>query len=155
MTSGASTDTPDTQIEVYGYHPALKGSNTKYKDGWVEIATFGIYSATALAQYDIPYPVMNLGLGVKRLAMILYEAKDMRDMVYPQFMEEWTMTDAEIARLIGMEKHPQTKRPRDRHGDHSDGREERHCPEPLPLRGLVRHRQRQEVACDHRGERGE
>ena len=101
--------TPDTQIEVYGYHPALKGSNTKYKDGWVEIATFGIYSATALAQYDIPYPVMNLGLGVERLAMILYEAKDMRDMVYPQFTEEWTMTDAEIARLIGMEKHPQTK----------------------------------------------
>jgi len=23
--------TPDTQIEVYGYHPALKGSNTKYR----------------------------------------------------------------------------------------------------------------------------
>ena len=101
--------TPDTQIEVYGYHPALKGSNTKYKDGWVEIATFGIYSATALSQYDIPYPVMNLGLGVERLAMILCEAKDMRDMVYPQFTEEWTMTDAEIARMISIEKHPQTK----------------------------------------------
>lgn len=101
--------TPDTQIEVYGYHPALKGSNTKYKDGWVEIATFGIYSATALAQYDIPYPVMNLGLGVERLAMILYEARDMRDMVYPQFKEEWDMTDREIARMISVEKHPQTR----------------------------------------------
>jgi O-phosphoseryl-tRNA synthetase len=101
--------TPDTQIEVYGYHPALKGSNTKYKDGWVEIATFGIYSATALSQYDIPYPVMNLGLGVERLAMILYEAKDMRDMVYPQFTEEWTMTDAEIAHMISLEQLPQTQ----------------------------------------------
>jgi len=100
--------TPDTQIEVYGYHPALKGSNTKYKDGWVEIATFGVYSATALAQYDIPYPVMNLGLGVERLAMILHQAKDMRDMVYPQFKEEWDLTDAEIAQMISMEKHPQT-----------------------------------------------
>ncbi len=100
--------TPDTQIEVYGYHPALKGSNTKYKDGWVEIATFGIYSATALSQYDIPYPVMNLGLGVERLAMILYKAKDMRDMVYPQFTEEWDMTDEELARMISIERQPQT-----------------------------------------------
>lgn len=100
--------TPDTQIEVYGYHPALKGSNTKYKDGWVEIATFGIYSATALSQYDIPYPVMNLGLGVERLAMILYQAKDMRDMVYPQFKEEWEMTDSELASMISIEKQPLT-----------------------------------------------
>ena len=101
--------TPDTQIEVYGYHPALKGSNTKYKDGWVEIATFGIYSATALSQYDIPYPVMNLGLGVERLAMILYKAKDMRDMVYPQFTEEWEMTDEELAHMISIERQPQTQ----------------------------------------------
>ena len=101
--------TPDTQIEVYGYHPALKGSHTKYKDGWVEIATFGVYSATALSQYDIPYPVMNLGLGVERLAMILYHAKDMRDMVYPQFKEEWDMTDEELAHLISMEKLPATR----------------------------------------------
>jgi len=101
--------TPDTQIEVYGYHPALKGSHTKYKDGWVEIATFGIYSATALSQYDIPYPVMNLGLGVERLAMILYKAKDMRDMVYPQFKEEWDMTDEELARFISIEKLPKTQ----------------------------------------------
>ncbi|HEY3423054.1 MAG TPA: O-phosphoserine--tRNA ligase [Methanocellaceae archaeon] len=100
--------TPDTQIEVYGYHPALKGSHTKYKDGWVEIATFGIYSATALSQYDIPYPVMNLGLGVERLAMILYNAKDMRDMVYPQFKEDWEMSDAEVASMISIEKHPLT-----------------------------------------------
>jgi len=101
--------TPDTQIEVYGYHPALKGSNTKYKDGWVEIATFGVYSATALAQYDIPYPVMNLGLGVERLAMILYQAKDMRDMVYPQFKEEWEMSDEELAGMISVERLPRTR----------------------------------------------
>ncbi|MDI6897264.1 O-phosphoserine--tRNA ligase [Methanocella conradii] len=101
--------TPDTQIEVYGYHPALKGSNTKYRDGWVEIATFGIYAATALAQYDIPYPVMNLGLGVERLAMILYQAQDMRDLVYPQFKEDWEMSDEELAHMISMERVPLTK----------------------------------------------
>jgi O-phosphoseryl-tRNA synthetase len=58
--------------------------------------------------FDI-LPVMGAGLGVERLAMILCEAKDMRDMVYPQFKEEWVMTDAEIAHMISIEKHPQTK----------------------------------------------
>ncbi|WP_370574404.1 O-phosphoserine--tRNA ligase, partial [Methanomethylovorans sp.] len=29
---------PDTQIEVFAYHPKLVGSKTKYSDGWVEIA---------------------------------------------------------------------------------------------------------------------
>lgn len=49
---------------------------------------------------------MNLGLGVERLAMILYNAKDMRDMVYPQFQESWEMSDAEIAGMISIERHP-------------------------------------------------
>ena len=75
---------PGTQIEVYAYHPGLIGSGTKYESGWVEIATFGVYSPTALAQYDIPYPVMNLGLGVERLAMILNNSRDLRALSYPQ-----------------------------------------------------------------------
>ncbi|MHC1585195.1 MAG: O-phosphoserine--tRNA ligase [Candidatus Syntropharchaeia archaeon] len=91
---------PDTQIEVFAQHSEL---------GWVEIATFGIYSPTALAQYDIPYPVMNLGLGVERLAMILYNESDMRTLVYPQFYAPWVMSDLEIAELIRVEKTPKTE----------------------------------------------
>ncbi len=46
---------PETQTEVYARHPVL---------GWVEVATFGIYSPpSALAEYGIGVPVMNLGLG--------------------------------------------------------------------------------------------
>lgn len=102
---------PDTQIEVFAYHPGLVGSSTKYSDGWVEVATFGIYSPSALAQYDIPYPVMNLGLGVERLAMILHESTDVRALTYPQFPiyeEEWKMPDEELAGMISVEKGPVT-----------------------------------------------
>lgn len=99
---------PGTQIEVYAYHPKLVGSNTKYRDGWVEVATFGIYSPTALAQYDIPMPVMNLGLGVERLAMILHDATDVRELTYPQFYGEWALSDQEIAGMISLEKMPRT-----------------------------------------------
>lgn len=98
---------PNTQTEVFAYHPALVGSNTKYNDGWVEVATFGVYSPTALAQYDIPYPVMNLGLGVERLALILYNQKDMREMVYPQFYQE-DLTDLEISKGIYVRETPKT-----------------------------------------------
>ena len=42
---------PDTQTEVYARHPV---------HGWVEVATFGLYSPSALAEYGIEIPVMNL-----------------------------------------------------------------------------------------------
>lgn len=101
---------PDTQIEVFAYHPKLVGSKTKYSDGWIEIATFGIYSPIALSQYNIPYPVMNLGLGVERLAMILHDATDMRSLTYPQITQysEWKMTDNELARMTYVENVPET-----------------------------------------------
>ncbi|CAD7770090.1 O-phosphoserine--tRNA(Cys) ligase [Candidatus Methanoperedenaceae archaeon GB37] len=102
---------PDTQIEVFAYHPKLLGSSGKYSDGWVEIATFGIYSPTALAEYNIPYPVMNLGLGVERLAMILHNAHDVRALTYPQFPQyrsSWEISDHELARMIRVEDEPVT-----------------------------------------------
>ncbi len=99
---------PGTQIEVYAFHPALVGSATKYKSGWVEVATFGIYSPTALAQYDIPYPVMNLGLGVERIAMILHNSQDVRALSYPQFQTDWTLTARQMAEMISVEKTPLT-----------------------------------------------
>jgi O-phosphoseryl-tRNA synthetase len=98
---------PDTQIEVYAYHPALHDSDTKYADGWIEIATFGMYSPIALSAYEIPYPVMNLGLGVERLAMILHGASDVRLLSYPQF-DQLSMTDHELAASVCARESPDT-----------------------------------------------
>ena len=101
---------PDTQTEVFAYHPELENSSTKYSDGWIEIATFGIYSPTALCMYDIPYPVMNLGLGVERIAMILHNGNDVRSLSYPHMSQysSWKMKDSEIAKLIYVDKVPLT-----------------------------------------------
>jgi len=99
---------PFTQTEVYAFHPKLVGSKTKYSDGWVEIATFGIYSPTALAEYGIEYPVMNLGLGVERLAMILFGYDDIRKLVYPQLYGEIKLGDLDIARSIKIKEVPRT-----------------------------------------------
>jgi len=99
---------PDTQTEVFAYHEKLLGSSTKYSDGWVEVATFGMYSPHALAQYDVPYPVMNLGLGVERLAMILHGSDDLRRLTYPQ-MSAPELSDLEIASKVGFLKTPFTE----------------------------------------------
>ncbi len=101
---------PDTQTEVFAYHPKLVGSKTKYSNGWVEVATFGIYSPSALSQYSIHYPVMNLGMGVERLAMILYDSTDVRALSYPQFQYKtnWVMSDSDIASMVYVEDAPQT-----------------------------------------------
>lgn len=92
---------PGTQTEVFCYHPDSR-------IGWVELATFGIYSPTALSQYDIPYPVMNLGLGVERLAMILHGESDVRALVFPQFYGRQKLSDMELAGMISLEKTPRT-----------------------------------------------
>ena len=99
---------PNTQTEVFAFHPKIVGSSTKYKDGWIEIATFGIYSPTALAQYDIEFPVMNLGLGVERLAMILYNYSDVRELVYPWIYDKVELSDMDIARNIKVKEVPST-----------------------------------------------
>jgi O-phosphoseryl-tRNA synthetase len=81
---------PDTQTEVYARHPVLD---------WVEVATFGMYSPSALAEYGIGVPVMNLGLGVERLAMIAYRSDDVRQLTYPQFFPR-VLTDRQIAGAV-------------------------------------------------------
>jgi len=90
---------PDTQTEVYAYHPKL--------GEWLEVATFGIYSPIALSEYGIDVPVMNLGLGVERLAMILYNYEDVRKMVYPQLYDV-VLSDRDIAYMLHIDKMPVT-----------------------------------------------
>jgi O-phosphoseryl-tRNA synthetase len=90
---------PGTQTEVYARHPTI---------GWVEVATFGVYSPVALSRYRIEVPVMNLGLGVERLAMVLGGYEDVREMVYPQFYGPWTLSDREIASMVRPARSPKT-----------------------------------------------
>ena len=87
---------PDSQTEVYARHPV---------HGWVEVATFGMYSPSALAEYGIGVPVMNLGLGVERLAMIAYNSNDVRQLCFPQFFPK-AITDKEIARAVHVREEP-------------------------------------------------
>jgi O-phosphoseryl-tRNA synthetase len=87
---------PDSQTEVYARHPV---------HGWVEVATFGMYSPSALAEYGIGVPVMNLGLGVERLAMIAYNANDIRQLCFPQFFPR-PLSDHEIARSVRLREEP-------------------------------------------------
>ena len=85
---------PGTQTEVYGKHPV---------HGWVEVATFGIYSPAALAEYGVGVPVMNLGMGVERLAMVLTQAEDVRKLSYSQLYPP-TYSDLDIARGVGLKE---------------------------------------------------
>ncbi|MDP0995868.1 tRNA ligase subunit PheS family protein, partial [Klebsiella pneumoniae] len=62
---------------------------------------------SALAEYEIGIPVMNLGLGVERLAMLTYKSDDIRRLTYPQFYPA-PLSDLEIARAIGFRKEPKT-----------------------------------------------
>ncbi|PIU56832.1 MAG: O-phosphoserine--tRNA ligase [Chloroflexi bacterium CG07_land_8_20_14_0_80_45_17] len=80
-----------------------------YKGDWLEVADIGMYSPISLANFDIRYPVFNAGLGIERLAMILYEVDDMRKLAYPQFsVAEYS--DEDIAGAITYITNPKTAR---------------------------------------------
>ncbi|MFQ6085750.1 MAG: O-phosphoserine--tRNA ligase [Candidatus Bathyarchaeia archaeon] len=96
----ASYYLPNTETEVFARYQGSK---------WIEVADFGIYSDTVLDKYDITHPVMNLGLGAERLAMLIHGVSDIRELVYPQFYQKWTLSDDEIAKLLRIDRKPQTK----------------------------------------------
>lgn len=89
---------PETQTEVYAYHPKLAE--------WVEIATFGLYSPIALKKYGVDSEVMNLGLGVERIAMVLNQIEDVRELVYPQLYKKLTLKDREMATMLNYNYYP-------------------------------------------------
>jgi len=89
---------PGSQTEVYARHPV---------HNWVEVATFGLYSPSALGEYEIGVPVMNLGLGVERLAMIAYGSDDIRKLTHPQFFPV-AYTDLELAKAVTIREEPKT-----------------------------------------------
>jgi O-phosphoseryl-tRNA synthetase len=96
---------PGTQTEVYGYHPKLKD--------WVEVATFGIYSPIALSSYGIDKEVMNLGVGAERIAMILHNQTDVREMVYPQTYAKFQLSDRELSTMLHLNYYPFSNEGRD------------------------------------------
>ncbi len=76
---------------------------------WLEIADMGMYSAISLSNFNIKYPVFNVGFGVERLAMVLEGHKDIRQMIFPQFYSLVKFTDAQIADDIRFIEEPKTK----------------------------------------------
>jgi len=93
---------PGMEYEGFIYDPSSKR--------WIEVVDYGIYNPISLARYDLEYPVLNVGLGVERLAMILYNETDVRRLVYPQFYAELLLTDQELADAIRFEVEPVTDR---------------------------------------------
>ena len=89
---------PQTEAEVF----------IRFSGEWVEVGDEGLYSPVALANYNIEYPVFNVGFGIERLAMILTGETDIRRLTYPQFYLEPEYSDLELAQMIEVEEKPKT-----------------------------------------------
>lgn len=81
--------TPGTEYEVY----------SQIGEQQIEVANIGFYSPVTLVNYDIRYPVFNLGFGIERLAMLKEGASDIRTLVYGKTFAKTSLTDDEIAEL--------------------------------------------------------
>jgi len=92
--------TPETEYEGYLFHSGM--------NRWIEVVNYGLYNPIALARYDLEYPVLNVGIGLERVALALYAVNDVRELVYPQFYVERELSDAEIAEMVKIEAKPQS-----------------------------------------------
>jgi len=88
--------TPGTEYEVYA----------QIADQQIEIANIGFYSPVALANYNIRYPVFNLGFGVERLAMIKEGVADIRRLVYGEVFTKVELSDEDIAKELRLKNLP-------------------------------------------------
>ncbi|MDI6642953.1 MAG: O-phosphoserine--tRNA ligase [Candidatus Hodarchaeaceae archaeon] len=92
---------PRTEFEVFIKHP---------KTGeFVEVGDAGFYSPVALANYEIPYPVFNLGIGLERLLMVETGETDMRALIFPYLYKPAVFSDAELAQMIKIERGPESE----------------------------------------------
>ncbi len=78
-----------------------------FKGRKYEIATGGFYNPISLAKYEIPYFVYNLGIGVERLAQIIYGEEDIRRLVYSHRF--FKPSDEEIADMLRPIEEPKTE----------------------------------------------
>ncbi|MHA1733727.1 MAG: O-phosphoserine--tRNA ligase [Promethearchaeota archaeon] len=92
---------PQTEFEIFGLHPST--------GEWVEIGDGGFYSPVSCARFGIAHPVVNIGFGVERTAMLITGEEDIRKLVYPYFYRALSFTDSEIASAIHFEFRPETQ----------------------------------------------
>ena len=92
---------PGMEYEGFIFNPSSKK--------WIEVVDYGVYSPIALARYNLESPVLNVGIGVERVAMLLHNKADIRTLVYPQFFTELKLSDSEIAESISFEVEPKTE----------------------------------------------
>lgn len=76
----------------------------------VEIGDGGLYSSASLVNYNISYPVFNVGFGVERMVMLMEDINDIRLLVYPQFYSQQVFSDKEIASSIEFKQQPITQK---------------------------------------------
>jgi phenylalanyl-tRNA synthetase alpha chain len=63
----------EPSMEIFYYHQHFKK--------WLEIGNSGIFRPEALKPYNIDKPVLGWGLALERLAMILYNVNDIREIL--------------------------------------------------------------------------
>ncbi len=91
---------PDSEFEIFVEHPET--------GEMIEVGNGGFYSPVPLANYDIRYPVFNLGIGLERILMIRTGEEDIRELVYPYEYKDLDLSDGDISEMLDYGKMPLT-----------------------------------------------
>lgn len=95
---------PGSEFEIFVKHP-----NT---GEMIEVGNAGFYSPVSLANYEIPFPVFNLGIGLERILMLRSGKEDIRSIVFPYKYEELDFSDEQISQMLKIKNTPQSEKGR-------------------------------------------
>lgn len=71
----------EPSMEIFAWHKTAKK--------WVEVGNSGMFRPESLAPYGIKWPTIAWGLALERLAMLLWDIKDIRKLVGPSVDVSW------------------------------------------------------------------
>lgn len=92
---------PESEFEIYVKH-AETGE-------MIEVGNGGFYNPISLANYEIPHPVFNLGIGLERILMIRTGEEDIRRLVYPYRYKKLDLSDEQISQMLKLKEEPKTE----------------------------------------------
>ncbi len=92
---------PDSEFEIFVNHPET--------GEMIEVGNAGFYSPVSLANYEIPYPVFNLGIGLERILMLRTGEEDIRSIVFPYKYKDLELSDEQISKMLEIKNKPNSE----------------------------------------------
>jgi O-phosphoseryl-tRNA(Cys) synthetase len=74
-----------------------------------KVAQTSLMMPDKIKAYSLRYPIFVVDINLERAGMLFYNAKSLKELLYPQLSKKFELTDKQIASMISIHKTPKTQ----------------------------------------------